>query len=199
MKKIIYGIIGIVILASIVYSFTGGESQEAYSTRIKGAQDDRVKMLLQMSDSPLRDLKNQVASLPYFAVDRAYQVTAKVEKLESPSYLDIPTNTGESRKYTKYGYATFELKGTEFRLLLLREFGKKNLLLAFADETSGAETYGGGRYIDLEPGNRPKAVIDFNLAYNPFCAYSGRFSCPLPPKENYLPVAIEAGEKVFTK
>ena len=199
MKKVVYGVIVVSVIASIVYSFSGGESDDDYRKRIENTREDRVKAMNGMKDSPLELLNGKDKALRYFPVDRNYQVKAEIIQYEEASYLDIPTSTGDRSKYLKYGLAKFSLHNTELRLMLLREFGTKRVLLAFADETSGVQTYGGGRYLDLEVGNQSSMTIDFNLAYNPYCAYSGRFSCPLPPKDNVLTVPIEAGEKMPLK
>ena len=114
----------------------------------------------------------------------------------------LTTNDGQQQSYLEYAYATFRLNDTSNKLLILEvaESGpyRGTLFLAFADETSTFETYGGGRYLDVEktPG-ATSITLDFNKAYNPFCAYSDGFSCPLPLRENVLNVAIKAGEMTY--
>ena len=112
------------------------------------------------------------------------------------------------RVYRVFGTATFKIKGKNYSLniyqsqdLMTNPQYKNYLFLPFTDLTSGNETYVSGRYIDLmiEDVKNNKVVLDFNKAYNPYCAYvSGKYNCPIPPKENALPVAIKAGEKAFT-
>lgn len=108
----------------------------------------------------------------------------------------------ERRKHTEYAYAEFELDGIKNKLLILeiRDMGpyRGTLFLAFADKTSAVETYGAGRYLDVKkvPG-ATSVTLDFNEAYNPYCAYNDWYSCPFPPKENILEVAIQAGEKTY--
>ena len=113
----------------------------------------------------------------------------------------MPTSDGKEKHYKKYAYARFELKGEVFQLVLFRPLQKPDnlLFLPFADGTSALETYGAGRYLDFEIPVDNELIIDFNLAYNPYCVFSDKYSCPLPPKENFLAVAIEAGEKNFLK
>ena len=114
----------------------------------------------------------------------------------------LPTSDGKEKKYLEHAYAEFELDGIVNKLLIMEitEAGpyRGTLYLAFADETSAHETYGAGRYLDLKkvPG-ASSILLDFNKAYNPYCAYSDSFSCPFPPKENILKVAIKAGEKSY--
>jgi uncharacterized protein (DUF1684 family) len=116
------------------------------------------------------------------------------------------TTTSRLAKYVKYGEATFKLDGKEDQLniyqsLSLREKPayKDYLFLPFTDETSGKESYSGGRYIDLTIPKGNKIIIDFNKAYNPYCAYNHKYSCPIPPKGNHLNIAIKAGVKRYQK
>ena len=116
----------------------------------------------------------------------------------------MKTSTERLPMYVKYGIATFKIDGKQFSLsifqnieLVKREGFENYLFLPFTDLTSGVETYGGGRYIDLEKTDSGNIIIDFNKAYNPYCAYSHKYSCPVPPVENDLKVEIRAGVKAF--
>jgi len=103
------------------------------------------------------------------------------------------------RRYVRYAWAEFDLQGNRQRLLLLKDRDSRvsnRLFLAFRDRTSGKETYGGGRYIDLFQQREADITIDFNLAYNPYCVFNYTYSCPLAPEENLLEVPIPAGEKM---
>jgi len=115
--------------------------------------------------------------------------------------LVLATSDGQEKKYLEYAHAEFELNNTVCRLLILEIVDgdyRGTLFLAFADSTSANETYGAGRYLDLKktPG-ASSITLDFNNAYNPYCAYSDNFSCPFPPKENVLKTAVRAGEKKY--
>ena len=152
------------------------------------------------SESPFKNSVEAFEGLNYFPANLEFKVKAKIEHIETKSYLDLSTSTGQSEKYLKFAYAKFELKGQEMKLLLLKKVsgGKKEpIFTAFADDTSGKSTYGGGRYLDLSFKNATHIDLDFNLAYNPYCAYNDSFSCPFPPADNILPVSIEAGEKPY--
>lgn len=197
MKKIIYLFIGITILISLIYAFSGGENLEAYEARIEGVRKDRVRFLQNSDDSPFKNNASGTDSLSFYPLDRNYEIMAKVTVLEEKNYITLPTNDRSQQKFLKYGYASFKVKDATCKLMLLRPIGEKKILMPFADETSGVETYGGGRYIDLNINPSKRITLDFNLAYNPYCAYNGNFSCPLPPKENILQVKIEAGEKKY--
>ena len=114
----------------------------------------------------------------------------------------LETNDQKENRYLEYAHAEFSIAGVKCKLLILEIMddgpSRGSLFLAFADETSARETYGAGRYLDINkvPGSST-ILLDFNKAYNPYCAYSDMYSCPLPPRENILPVAIRAGEKTY--
>src|SRR5258706_16232832 len=114
----------------------------------------------------------------------------------------LPTSDGKEKRYLEYAFVEFELNDVPSKLLILEivDDGQYRgaLFLAFADSTSATETYGAGRYLDLKktPG-ATSITLDFNEAYNPYCAYSDNFSCPFPPKENILKTAVRAGEKKY--
>ena len=118
----------------------------------------------------------------------------------------MKTSTDRLPVYLKYGELVFNLKGGPFLLnfyqppdLIVMEGFEDYLFLPFLDETNGLESYGGGRYIDARIPEGNTIVIDFNKAYNPYCAYNDKYSCPLVPRENYLKTRIEAGVKTFAK
>ena len=114
----------------------------------------------------------------------------------------LATNDGKEQRFIEYAYAEFDLDGYHHKLLILEvaDMGpfKGKLFFAFGDETSADETYGAGRYLDLEkvPG-ASTITLDFNKAYNPYCAYTANYSCPLPPSQNLLRIPIKAGEKIY--
>jgi uncharacterized protein (DUF1684 family) len=112
--------------------------------------------------------------------------------------FDMPTSTGTNRKMQRVGVLEFTLQGTQMSLAAFVEDGTQqitSLFVPFADLTTGKETYSAGRYLDLKPTPTGFYVIDFNLAYNPTCAYNPTWECPYPPAENRLKVAVRAGEK----
>ena len=144
--------------------------------------------------------------LRYFDVTEKFVVKAVLEKAEGSRVFMIPANVGAPRKYLKYGVLKFELDGKSYSLTVFQsETAKKDeyrnlLFIPFRDLTNGKETYGAGRYLD--PKMRPDGttlVVDFNYAYNPYCAYSEGWSCPLPPWENVAKTPIPAGEKAFPR
>ena len=200
MKKLL-ALLSLLTLGGIVaYTLLGGESAEDYRERIAEERLRTERFMKTSPESPFAPDSIAFQKLSYFDPDPAYRVQARIERITDHKLLVLPTTTGEEEKYIRYGYATFKLKGQLQRLLVLEPFEQPApLFVAFADDTSGDTTYGGGRYLNAEKPSRAGAKsleLDFNQAYNPYCAYNGTFSCPLPPKENVLTVAVEAGEKI---
>ncbi|HEX4371988.1 MAG TPA: DUF1684 domain-containing protein [Puia sp.] len=146
--------------------------------------------------------------LKFFPIDEAYRVYADFEKVNDEAGFSMNTSSGKIHKYFKYGKVTFMLKNKTYHLfiyqserLLKTEKYKDYLLLPFTDSTSGNESHGSGRYVDFRTGDIHNNLleIDFNKAYNPSCAYEAGYSCPIPPKENDLELAVNAGEKLYGK
>jgi uncharacterized protein (DUF1684 family) len=133
--------------------------------------------------------------LRYFEHDPALVFTVPVEPGDG-SPVSIATSDGTQRTYRRAGRVTLEIEGTPVHLSLYNT-GHPGYFLPFRDGTSGAESYGAGRYLDLQPNGDGTVTIDFNLAYNPFCAYSTAFSCAMPPAENWVAVRISAGERSY--
>lgn len=203
--KLSYLIVLVVILAIggfIYYSTQGGQNPEQYAEQLKTEREEKDQYMKNAGDSPFAGHPEEFTGLHYFDPDLRYQVTARLVPIEHKQVHVLPTSDGLQKKYLDYGRAEFEIDHVPCSLLILEIMDsgpyKGTLFLAFADETSARETYGAGRYLDLKkvPG-ASSLVLDFNKAYNPYCAYSDGFSCPLPPQENILKVAIRAGEKNY--
>ncbi len=166
----------------------------------------RVVQMGEMVDSSKHILKqdeiDHFEGLAFFKVEPAYRINTKFTRSIGKKF-EMPTTTDRKPIYRRYGYVDFQLDGKEYRLTVFQNMAlkkqkeyKKYLFIPFRDLTSGKETYGGGRYLDTEIPSGDVLILDFNRAYNPYCAYSHRYSCPIPPEENTLKVAIRAGEKV---
>ena len=162
----------------------------------------RDKSFREDKSSPLPEAAKKIFhGLPYFPVNAKFRFAGGITRYDKRETFDIIASDGEKRKTLRYGYFDFQIEGKTYRLqvykLLDLEPQYRHLLFVpFVDATSGHESYGGGRYIDLEERKDNHYVVDFNLAYNPSCAYGRKgYSCPIPPAENRLPVRIEAGEK----
>ncbi len=138
--------------------------------------------------------------LEYFPLNEVYKVTAKLTVNPNPQLFKMITSTDRLPTYSTYGELTFEVNGEQLSLqvyqnqqFLSTEGYEDYLFVPFADETNGDETYGGGRYLDFRMPKTEEVEIDFNKAYNPYCAYSDRYSCPKVPETNQLMIRIEAG------
>jgi uncharacterized protein (DUF1684 family) len=152
--------------------------------------------------SPIpHEARHSFTGLPYFAVDpslRFEDLTLEPYAGDEPSAFQIPTSDGQLRPAHRAGTFDFERDGEGRRLTayVLDGDHEDSLFVPFLDATSGRETYGAGRYLDAEAGPDDTFVLDFNLAYHPYCVYADTFSCPLTPAENRLPIRIEAGERL---
>jgi uncharacterized protein (DUF1684 family) len=139
--------------------------------------------------------KNQgaFAGLSYFDPNPDLVFTVEPEH-DEPTEITIQTTTGDPRIYHRIANATIDIDETAVTLAIYSS-GHDSLFLPFRDATSGRESYGAGRYLDIGPNEDGTITIDFNYAYAPFCAYSDQYSCALPPQENWMTVSVEAGER----
>ena len=143
--------------------------------------------------------------LDFYPNSSRYRVEARFKRIENGKEFKMKTSTDRLPVYRPYGKLMFEIDGKKLELIAYQnvkhaqnEEYKNHLFVPFTDLTNGEDTYGGGRYLDLDLSKMTdKAIIDFNKCYNPYCAYNGKYSCPIPPKENNLKVRIEAGVKAF--
>lgn len=162
----------------------------------RAAKDDAFRRSPQ---SPIpAERRDTFTGLAYFPVDPAYRlegVALSPYAGDGPEAFLMPTSTDEMRRAWRAGTFLFELSGQPLSLVAY-DLGNGSLFVPFQDATSGGETYGAGRYLDLEPELDGTFTLDFNLAYFPYCAYSPDYSCPLTPAENRLPVRVEAGERL---
>jgi len=181
----------------------GIANAQSYKDTITEHQNHLNEEYQNPDKSPLepKDLK-KFKGHNFFPIDEGFKVRARFERVESPTPFLMKTTTSRLPTYEVFGVATFVLDGKELQLNIyqshrLRETEeyKDYLFLPFTDLTNGEETYGGGRFIDLEIPEGDYITIDFNKSYNPYCAYNKKYSCPIPPKENDLDVRILAGIK----
>ncbi len=162
---------------------------------------DKDSYLRNDMDSPIPPIERSgFKGLNYFPPDEGYRVISKLERFDMPKHIMMATSTGTRQAYMRYGAFTFEVKGRSLKLIVYKSAEDpyaRSLFIPFSDETSGRETYAAGRYLDLEEQGGDDYELDFNMAYNPYCAYSEDYTCPIPPVENKLPVKILAGEKNY--
>jgi uncharacterized protein (DUF1684 family) len=144
------------------------------------------------------DKRDTLLPLRYYAPDISYSVPAILRVADERPVFEMPTSTGTIRRMERVGVLEFTLQGQPMTLGAFVEEGTRrieDLFVPFADLTTGKETYPAGRYLDLQPTATGIYTIDFNRAYNPYCAYNDSYECPFPPPSNRLKVAIPAGEK----
>lgn len=176
-----------------------------------GNSDFQVEMNMKFKDaskSPLtkKGLK-KFKGLDFFPINNKFKVVAKLIKTPDAPTFNFPTTTDRIAVYKKYGMVAFNIDGQDFELAIYKEENPKpkyfnHLFLPFLDNTNGKTSYSGGRFIDVlttDENQDGTITIDFNEAYNPYCAYSDRYSCPITPRDNYLDIEIEAGVMAYKK
>lgn len=177
---------------------------KTYEQQIAAHRDAYKQAFLDEENSPLE--KQDLPFLDFYPANSSYLVTATFTRIEDSIGFDMKTHSGKLKPYVVYGKLEFELQGNLQQLFLYQSVTLRTqkgledyLFVPFTDLTSGNETYGGGRYLDFSMKDifSNKLILDFNKAYNPYCAYKGGYSCPIPPKENFLNLKVEAGEKRF--
>lgn len=194
------------ILMVSAFSFSVFAQGDAVAIReINDHRKNQMKEFKDKNKSPLdeKDFKN-FKGLKYYPIDLKYRVKATFIKNEAPVLFKMKTSTTRLPDYLKYGELHFTLDSVEYKLEvyqspdMARMPGYEDyLFVPFTDQTNGHETYDIGRYIDIEIPEGEEVVLDFNQCYNPYCSYSKRYSCPIPPEANNLPVEIKAGEKKY--
>lgn len=159
------------------------------------------------SKSPLKDKdRKNFTGLDFYKYDSTYVVKASLKRTPDTQWFKMKTTTDRESEERVFGILSFELKGKMYQLNVYQ--GKESmttegyedyLFLPFLDDTNGSGSYAGGRYIDLRIPDGDILFIDFNTAYNPYCAYDEKYSCPIVPRENYLDTEVKAGVKAFKK
>jgi hypothetical protein len=160
--------------------------------------DDAVTFIVY---DPERPEKAAFEHLLYFPPDRTFAVEAELQRFPEPAEIEMLTSKSLKKTFYRYARMKFQVNGedhelTAFKYTLTGE-GSESLFIPFRDATSGRETYGAGRFMDLEEPEGERFVLDFNRAYNPLCNYSPAYNCPIPPRENRLEAAIRAGELTY--
>lgn len=179
-------------------------AQDAYRAEIEAYRRHYKEAFITEERSPLKG--SDTGLIRFYPISEKYRVQAQVEAIPDASEFDMETHSGKKQRYRRYAKVHFRLQGKNYTLHLYQNVrlaampGKQNdLFLPFNDLTNYSGSYGGGRYLDLSIADikEGKLKIDFNKAYNPYCAFKGGYSCPIPPPENRLPVKIAAGEQLF--
>jgi uncharacterized protein len=182
---------------------TPNHDGSAYVRELEEFRREKDAFFAHSPQSPIpHELRHGAFSgLSYYPPDQAFRVTATLTPFAQRATVTLATSTGEPRQQVRYGELRFVIGTTELRLAAFtepRERVIRELFIPFRDATSGHETYGAGRYLEVEvEPNDETVTLDFNLAYNPYCAYNEAYTCPIPPAENTLPIAIAAGERIW--
>jgi len=191
----------VVFAVIMIYSFSNVDIEDKYASNIEKERTEKDQEFKNGEDSPLNEAQEaNFEHLNYYPVNKQYKITAQFELNPMKETISLAYTDGTEKIYLKYGFAYFTLNGKEQKLAILKPTfyeDEEYLFLPFYDETSTIDTYGGGRYLDLSTDVGKTIEIDFNRAYNPYCAYNKDYRCPIPPKENKITVSVEAGEKKF--
>ncbi|MDB5242591.1 MAG: hypothetical protein JWP57_3216, partial [Spirosoma sp.] len=186
----------------IGFMTTAAIAQTSFIDQLAKHRETYKKDLLATSGGPLQE-EGDLAFVQFYAPDSTYRITASVERIPNAQPFDMPTYNGKTRPHVAYALLSFKINGKPQQLTLYRNLNairlpqfRDYLFLPFKDATSGTETYGGGRYLDLRVSEiqNGQVTLDFNKAYNPYCAFVEGYPCPIPPKNNVLSIPINAGE-----
>jgi uncharacterized protein (DUF1684 family) len=177
------------------------DPMERREQKLKAFREKKDRFFKEDARSPLNESdQKKFKGLMYYPIDLKYSMIGPIERYPTepkPIYVILPTNKERGRKYVKYGRFKFKREGKEFVLQIYRPLGGGELFLPFKDKTSETETYPRGRYLYIESMLGGKVLIDFNRAYNPFCQFNEKYTCPFALEENWLDIAIRVGEKRF--
>ena len=167
-------------------------------TELDDSRRGKDQFFEQHPHSPLTaEQKRGFNGLKYFPEDRGLQLRLPLNTNVPHDTFDMDTSTGDKQRYRREGSIRFKVDGQNAVLYLYSSEGQHELFLPFRDATSGKESYGGGRYLEATLSDDGTVLVDFNYAYNPYCAYNESWSCPIPPIENWLSVPIRAGEMAW--
>ena len=165
-------------------------------TELEEFRKEKDEFFAHHPQSPLtRDQRKAFNGLNYFPEDESLRLEVQVEEFSQKDPIQMQTTTGDVQEYVRYGRFHFEVDGQPAELTLYQS--QHGFFLPFVDSLAVSETYPAGRYLDPDPLPGNRFLVDFNLAYNPYCAYNEMWSCPITPFENRIKVPIRAGEKIF--
>jgi uncharacterized protein len=187
------------LMVSAVLASACAAPEVPYDEEIAGwrAEKDRF---MRSSESPVTEPQRATfPALPYFSINQEYRVPAALKLGRAEDILQMPTSTGQRRNMRRIGALEFTVKGEAMKLTAFADATDselRRLFVPFYDLTNGTETYPGGRYLDLDRTATGIYDLDFNRAYHPFCLFNATFDCPVPPRENRLPVPVRAGERL---
>lgn len=188
------------LLALVVLASACSAPERPYPEDIGAWRADKDRFMRESSQSPVP--APQRASFPplvYYPINEEYRVPASLKVIASDDVIEMSTSTGQRRQMRRVGTLAFTLRGQPMTLTAFVEAAEtdmRRLFVPFGDLTNGTETYQGGRYLDLERTATGIYDLDFNRAYHPFCVFNSGYDCPVPPRENRLPMPVRAGERL---
>ena len=177
--------------------FMRPEDVETWKRALQRFREQKDEFLRDDHESPFHGL--EFAGLKYFEPDQRFRFDTELHRSTGSKSVVMSTSKGTRQLFNTVGSFELQIEGKAVRVAAYQpaERDAPTIFIPFRDATSGAESYGAARYIDLEVEHDDRYAVDFNYAYNPYCAYSDSYICPLPPRENWLTVAIRAGEKMY--
>jgi hypothetical protein len=180
------------------------QEPDAWKEKILSKRAEKDSDLSADGKSPIpQEKRGDFKGLNYFPPNRAFHFQLKLHEHTEKDIIDVKDSKGNNRRYIRWGEFRFDVAGKSCTLQAYKsDATEERIFVPFKDLTSEKETYGAGRYLDMEPEDcfsDGKWTLDFNEAYNPYCAYSHNYACPLVPPENWLRVRIEAGERAYSK
>jgi len=194
--------VGLLIVALASFACSSGptvdDDEAAYTRKIEQHRAD-LDTFMRSAESPIpRDQRSVLLPLNYYPPDSTFSAPAALRLADQRPVFEMPSSTGTVRRYQRVGVLQFTLKGQEITLGAFVEEGQPivELFVPFADGTTGKETYEAGRYLQLVPKSTNLYEVDFNKAFNPYCAYNKSYECPFPPPSNRLKLDVRAGEKL---
>ncbi|MCX2745166.1 DUF1684 domain-containing protein [Mangrovivirga sp. M17] len=190
--KIIIAIAFVIVVGVTIYSLSGNQKESWEKWK-----NDREEFLRNSSSSPFNEADVEFEGVNYFNYDPEFEIKAKLSPIRPQNPVKLTSTTGEDLTYFQSALATFDIKGKNFEVMLLTltKNAPEEYHLLFTDKTNGMSTYGGGRYLEIPYKDAGNILINFNKAYYPYCAYVHDYSCPIPPRGNYIDLKITAGEK----
>lgn len=195
MNKLI--ILYLLILCFICFSCVSRDVDLVYLSQINAFRKSKDEFFKSLNGPLMQDQRQKFDQLEYFPVDPAFRFYVEIDYFDEKDTLLMATSTGKVRKYVREGKITFNVDKKQTLTIFKSTEETEHFFLPFKDATNGGLTYPAGRYLDPKINKAGKLVVDFNYAYNPYCAYNDQYDCPIPPPENHLPIAINAGEKKF--
>ena len=191
-------LLGLLVAGAGCQGRPGPQPAAEYVKSVEDGRKNKDKMFREDSSSPVPPAaRAQFTGLSYYSVDINYRAERTAKRYAKEETVEMLTSQGTLKTYTRYAYIDVIIGGQPARLTIysLNKDGKIHYFLPFKDATNGSETYPAGRYLEVEIEKDWRTVVDFNQAYNPYCAYNHDYACPIPPPENHLKIPIKAGER----